>query len=291
MSEYAGEKTLEPTPHRRQQARREGHVAKSQELGSAALLLVGLGVLTMLGGGLVHFLVEYCRNQLGGDAWLTIDASSAVDHWNGTLWTLGRYLLPILGLLCLTGVAVNVLQFGLLFLPQRLAMDFARLSPIQGLQRMFSAGSMVRLGFGLGKLAIVLAVAAVVLYKQRDALVGLAALDPSAVAVRMTQILFETVLKVGAALLVLALLDYGYQWWRHEQDLKMTAQELREELRNLEGNPEVIAKRKQTQRELVSQRRPEPESAKTQDPTRLDRAVNQAEQLTRVRENPRPHPA
>jgi flagellar biosynthesis protein FlhB len=256
MSEYAGEKTLEPTPHRRQQARREGHVAKSQELGSAALLLVGLGVLTMLGGGLVNFLVEYCRNQLGGEAWLTVDASFAVDHWNSTLWTLGRYLLPILGLLCLTGVAVNVLQFGLLFLPQRLAMDFDRLNPIRGLQRMFSAGSVVRLGFGLGKLVMVLAVASVVLYHQRDALVGLATLEPSAVAVRMAQILFETVMKVGGALLVLALFDYAYQWWRHEQDLKMTPQELREELRNLEGNPEVIAKRKQTQRELVSQRAP-----------------------------------
>ena len=254
MSEYAGEKTLEPTPHRRQQARREGHVAKSQELGSTVLLLGGLGALTMLGGGLVHFLVEYCRAQLGGEAWLTIDASSAVDHWNSTLWTLGRYLLPILGLLCLTGVAVNVVQSGLLFLPQRLAMDWARLSPLRGLQRIFSAGGMVRLGLGFGKLAIVLAVAAVVLYHQRDALTSLAALEPSAVGARMIQIVFGTVLKVGGVLLVFAVFDYGYQWWRHEQDLKMTPQELREELRNLEGNPEVIARRKQVQREAASQR-------------------------------------
>ena len=61
----------------------------------------------------------------------------------------------------------------------------------------------------------------------------------------MTQILFWTAIKLGAALLVLAMLDYAYQWWRHEQDLKMTPQELREELRNLEGNPQVIARRKQ----------------------------------------------
>ena len=59
---------------------------------------------------------------------------------------------------------------------------------------------------------------------------------------------------VGLALLVLALLDYAYQWWRHEQDLKMTPQELREELKNLEGNPQVIARRKQVQRDLVLQR-------------------------------------
>ena len=71
----------------------------------------------------------------------------------------------------------------------------------------------------------------------------------------MTQILFWTAMKIAGALFGLAMLDYAYQWWRHEQDLKMTPQELREELRNLEGNPQVIAQRKQVQRDLASQRR------------------------------------
>lgn len=255
MPDYAGEKTLEPTPHRRQQARREGHVAKSQELGSALLLLAGVGVLLMLGGGLAGFLVEYCRSQLGGEPWLTADADFVVHQWNATLWSLGRYLLPILGLLCLAGVAVNVLQVGFLFLPQRLAPDFARLDPVQGLKRIFSAAGMFRLGLGVVKLAIVSVVACVVLYGERESLLGLAGLAPEGVALQMTHILLQSALKVGAALLVLAILDYAYQWWRHEQELKMTPQELREELRNIEGNPQVIARRKQARRELASERR------------------------------------
>ena len=158
MPDYAGEKNLEPTPHRRQQARREGHVAKSQDLGSAAMLLLGLGVLVMLGGGLVGFLVEYCRRQLGGQAWLAADKDFVVGQWNGTLWAVGRYLLPILGLLCLAGVAVNVLQIGFLFLPKRLAFDLGRLDPLGGLRRIFSGANVVHLGFGVLKLAVVLAV-------------------------------------------------------------------------------------------------------------------------------------
>jgi len=110
MPDYAGEKSLDPTPHRRQQARREGHVAKSHDLGSAVMLLAGLGLLMTLGGGLAEFLIAYCRSQLGGQPWLTIDAETVTSHWTATLWTLGRYLLPILGLLCLAGVTVNVLQ-------------------------------------------------------------------------------------------------------------------------------------------------------------------------------------
>ena len=178
MPDYAGEKTLEPTPHRRQQARREGHVAKSHDLGSAAMLLAGLAVLVMLGGGLVGFLVEYCRSQLGGQPWLTADAEFVVGQWNATLWALGRYLLPILGLLCLAGVAVNVLQIGFLFLPQRLAFDLARLDPLQGFRRIFSAANLVQLGFGVVKLVVVLAVACVVLYGQRDAILGLTESGP-----------------------------------------------------------------------------------------------------------------
>jgi flagellar biosynthetic protein FlhB len=254
MPDYAGEKTLEPTPHRRQQARREGHVAKSHDLGSAAMLLAGLAVLMMLGGGLAGFLADYCRSQLGGQPWLSVDAESVVSHGRATLWALSRCLLPILGLLCLAGVAVNVLQIGFLFLPQRLAFDLTRLDPLQGLRRIFSAANLVQLGFGIFKLAAVVGVACVVLYSQRNAILGLSDLAPSAISRQMTQIVFWTGLKVGAALLVLALLDYAYQWWRHEQDLKMTPQELQEELRNLEGNPQVIARRKQVQRDLAVQR-------------------------------------
>jgi flagellar biosynthetic protein FlhB len=208
----------------------------------------------MLGGGLAGFLVDYCRSQLGGQPWLTLDAESLVSHWTTTLWALGRYLLPILGLLCLAGVAVNVLQIGFLFLPQRLAFDLTRLNPVQGFGRIFSGANLVQLGFGIVKLVVVLGIAGVVVYGERESIFGLTQLAPAALARQMAQIIFWTALKVGAALLVLALLDYAYQWWRHEQDLKMTPQELQEELRNLEGNPQVIARRKQVQRDLVSQR-------------------------------------
>jgi len=244
----SGDKSLEPTPHRRQQARQEGHVAKSQDLGSAAMLLLGVGIVMMLGGGLVGFLVNYCRNQLGGQPVLTIDAETVASQWNATLWALGRYLLPILGLLCLAGVAVNVLQTGLLFLPQKLSFDSSRISPLRGWQRIFSINGMVHLGFGTFKLIVVFAVAGVVLYSQREAMLGLVALAPAELAVQMTQILLWTAMKIGAALLILAILDYAYQRWRYEQDLKMTPQELREELKNLEGDPQSIARRKQAQR-------------------------------------------
>ena len=254
MPEQAGDKSLDPTPHRRQQARQQGHVAKSHDLCSAAMLLLALVVLMMLGGGLAGFLADYCRQQLGGEAWLTADAAFATAHWNTALWGLARYLLPILGLLCLAGVAVHVVQIGFLLLPEKLALDPARINPLAGLQRIFSLGNAARLGFGLLKTAVVLAVAAAVIYNQREAIAGLTGLGPPQLALQMTQILFWTALKIGAALLLLAILDYAFQWRKHEQDLKMTPQEMREEMRNLEGHPQIIARRKQMQRQLATGR-------------------------------------
>jgi len=249
MSEQTGDKTFDPTPHRRQQARQEGHVARSSDLCSAGVLLLGLAILMMLGSGLANFLLNYCRQQLGGEISLTPDAEVAVHHGTTILWGLGRYLLPILGLLCLAGVAVNVVQIGFLFLPERLSMDLARIDPLLGMQRIFSMNNAMRFGFGLLKTLVVLAVACVVVYGQRQAIAQLAQLPVPQLAVQLTQILMWTAIKVGGALLLLSLLDYAFQWWKHEQDLKMTPQELREELRNLEGNPQVIARRKQMQRE------------------------------------------
>ena len=215
------------------------------------MLLLGAGVVMMLGGGLVGFLVHYFRSQLGGQPCLAINADAAVAQWNSTLWAVGYRVLPILGLVCLAGVAVNVLQIGFLFLPQRLAFDFSRLSPMRGWQRIASTAGMVQLGFGMVKVIVIFVTAGVVLYNQREAIVGLMALAPPALAVQMSQILLWTTIKIGAALLVLAILDYAYQRWRHERDLRMTPQELREELKNLEGDPQRKARQKQIQRDLA----------------------------------------
>lgn len=225
----------------------------------------------MLGGGLAGYLVEYCRSQLGGQAWLNIDRDFIVGHWNGTLGALGQRLLPILGLICVAGVAASVLQIGFLFVPKKVAPDLSRLDPVGGLRRIFAGSNMVHLGFGVFKVVIVLAVGGAVLYGERESLLGLSTMGPAALARQMTHILLATMLKIGAALLILAILDYVYQRWRYEQDLKMTPQELREELRNLEGDPQLAAKRKQTRRELATRR--SSASEKIDAPTQADRLM------------------
>jgi flagellar biosynthetic protein FlhB len=254
VAEHDGEKSQEATPHRRQQAREEGQVAKSQDLASAAVLLLALVALAMLGGQLIEFLGRYSAEQFGGTPWLSADPEFAVSQWSRTVFTLARYLLPIFGLILAAGIAAHLLQVGFLFLPEKLLPDFSRLDPLKGLGRLFSLQNVVRLVFGLLKMVLVGAVAYACVYNEQEKIVGMTAMSVPEIAAYMLQVLLWTGIKIAAALLILAILDYGFQRWKFERDLRMTSQEMREEMKNLEGNPQVIARRRQVQRELAKQR-------------------------------------
>src|SRR3989304_784297 len=108
MPEQQGDKSHQATPHRRQRAREEGHVAKSQDLGSAVLLLAGMLALLMSGRALLEFLGEYTTRQLGGRPWLTANLDTVTAEWNSTLFSLAKCLLPILGLMMLTAIAIHL---------------------------------------------------------------------------------------------------------------------------------------------------------------------------------------
>src|SRR5262245_41728027 len=97
MPEQSGDKSQDPTPHRRQQAREQGQVARSQDLGSAAVLLGGVLALMTLGPAAVDFLGTMTRQQLGGEAWLSADVPFATAQWHALAWGLAQVVLPILG--------------------------------------------------------------------------------------------------------------------------------------------------------------------------------------------------
>ncbi len=254
MPEQNGDKSQDATPHRRQQAREQGQVAKSQDLGSAVLLILGVLCMMMLGGGLVEYFGYFCQRQLGRKAWLSADVDFAVDQWNEILQGLSPVVLPIFGILILGAISVNLAQVGFLFLPDKLAPDITRLDPLKGLAKLFSMTSVMRLIFGIFKIMVIAAVAYLSLYTHRDTILGMTNMEISQIALFLIEILLSTAMKIAVALLVLAILDYAFQKWKHEQDIKMTSQEVREEMKNLEGNPEVIARRRAVQRQLALNR-------------------------------------
>ncbi len=261
MSDDQGEKTIDPTPHRRQQARERGEVARSHDLSSAGLLVGGLLVLIFTGRSLVDFLTGMFTGYLSGESWMGFihsDAASGSDlvmrQWNPLVEGLAKVLLPVLGMAMLLAVGLTVLQTGLLFQPRRLLPDASRINPLSGLGRLFSTASGVRLTFGIFKIGMIAAVAFFSLYQRRGALLDVASLELPQIATFAWDVCLWTCIKIGVALVALAALDYGYQRWKHERDLKMTPQEMREEMRNLQGDPRMVARRRNAQRQIGQNR-------------------------------------
>jgi len=250
MSDYATDRIHPASPQRRQLARQEGRVARSHDLVVAVVLLGGSLVLLATGPKLVAFFTDFAQQQLGGESWLVMDADLAVDRWRSTTWNLARVLMPILGLMMLLAIASNLLQTGFLFVPKRLAPNSSRVSPLQGIQRLLSPANLTRLAFSIVKIVVVVAVGVWNLWDQRERLLELGASDSNTIAATLADIGLWTCVKIGVALLVLGLADYGYQRWRHERDLRMTTEELREEMRRVRANPSTATRRQELQRQM-----------------------------------------
>jgi len=254
MPEQFGDKTHDATPHRRRQARQEGQVAKSQDLVSAVTLVGAAAALLVLGGALVAFLGELTESQLGQVTSLSTDAEQVASQSRVLLWELARTVLPIIALIAALGVVANLVQTGLLFVPGKAKPDWSRVSPLKGLKRLFSISNVMRLGFGIFKVAIIAVVALLSLWGRRQELANLGALEVGQIAVFLTEITLWTVLKIGIALLVLAILDFAFQRWKHSRDLRMTDQEMREEMKTTQGDPQIMARRRAVQRQLALNR-------------------------------------
>ena len=249
-----GDKTHEATPYRRQKAREEGQVVRSQDLASAALLVGGLLILWYFGSSVANFLADMARQQLGGDAWLTFSIQDTSHQAARIGYGLTLAFLPLLGLLALAALVTQMGQFGFLYLPQKLAIDWQRVNPLSNWQRIISWTSAIHLGFGLLKVLLITLVAGWSLWGERGRLMNLTDETTPEIAAYLFHVMLWTSLKIGGALVVLALFDYGYQFWKHEQDLRMTTQELKEEVKQQQGDPQIAARRRQIQRQMVLHR-------------------------------------
>lgn len=255
MAEELGERTELPTGRRLSEARSQGQVAKSQDLASAIDMIGAFTLIACFGGSTIGALASLLRrilqNQAPGDP-LDPNTIGELLLWVGVqlAWILGPALLAMFLIACLS----HFLQVGWLFTTDPIHPRFSRLNPIAGFQRFFSIRSMMKSGVNTVKLFAAIAVVYLVFRKQLPQLAALPALG-------MVQGLYKTLL-LGVTLalwllslfLAIGLIDFTFQRWRHTQDLRMTRQEVKDERRSSEGDPEVKARRFRMAREIALQR-------------------------------------
>jgi len=246
------EKTEPATPRRRSEAREKGQVARSQDLPAAVLLLSAFIALAIFGPRLWQSLVEILKASLSGGSVSDIDQvlPIIVRIANEAL----RRLAPILIVMFIAMVIALLWQVGLLLTLHPLKPSLNRINPLSGLQRLFSIRSVMLALINFGKLLVVGAVAWFTLSGSAAAIIFSSTFEFGEMFRLGASLIFELSMKLGAALFVLALLDYAWQRYKHERDMRMTKDEVKDEMRTMEGDPQIKKRRRQIQMQLAMQR-------------------------------------
>jgi len=249
-----GEKTEQPTPRRRREAREKGQVAKSNDLSVALTLLGSVILLHLAGAGLLHALALLTRKRLDSLASGVTSPETVRLFYGESLLFIFSAAAPLLFGVLVIGVGGNLLQTGLIWTAEPLKPDLSRLDPIKGLGRLVSKRGLVRLLVSIFKVALIAAIAWVTIKDGIESTAALVDLSPAGIITFGGRMVIVMGYRVAAALLLLALVDFGFQRWQYEKDLMMTRQELRDELKRMEGDPLTRERRRRMQREIAAQR-------------------------------------
>ena len=255
MAEESDLERTEPASQRRlEEARRRGQIPRSPELATFSVLLASGAALLLLGAGLVHSLETILVRGLTLDR----QAAFAPDAMTTRLREAGEQALlgfsPYLLVLLAAAVAAPLLVSGWIFTFEVLMPQASRLNPASGLARMFSVRGLIELGKAVAKSLVVGGAAALAVSQQLDDLLGLAVEPVDSALVHLARLLVLTFLAVVAAMALVVAVDVPFQIWDHARQLRMTREELRQEMKETEGDPQIKARIRQLQREQARRR-------------------------------------
>jgi flagellar biosynthetic protein FlhB len=248
------EKTEQATSKRRQDAREKGQVAKSRELASVAVLGACLVYFYFGASAMATRLMGLMRNSFRKSGQMTISIDNIQPLLADLIFQTFILLAPFLLVTIIAGLMINILQVGILFSSEAITPKYSKIDPIKGLQRLFSLRSLVELVKNILKMAIVGFVAYLTISGESQKLLPLVHFGVRDILGYMGEVSFKILYSTCWVLVILAVLDYGYQKWEHERSLKMSVKEIKEENKQTEGDPLIKGRIRRLQREMARKR-------------------------------------
>jgi flagellar biosynthetic protein FlhB len=247
-------KTEEPTQRRLDDARRRGDVAKSADLASWASFAGTAGVVAIAGSWMCQDLARKLMPFVAQPDQFHLQNGGAVEVARAAVLAMAPAIALIFGVGMVSGVAGNVIQHGFLWATEKLKPDLNKVSPLQGFQRLFGLDGLIQFLKQILKLLIVCSTAFLVLKPHWHELQGLAAMEPAGILPLTAEILRALVFAVAVLLGAGAVLDWIWARQRFMQRMRMSREELKEDVRQSEGDPHVKAKQKQIRAERARRR-------------------------------------
>ena len=248
-----GEKTEEPTAKKRADARKKGQVGRSQELNTAFVLLVGFFTLKLLWDSIYLSIASY-TTYVFTNLNQSVDTENIIHIFIGIIVVLAKTACPVMFAIMLIGLAINFFQVGLNFNTESIEFKLDKLNPINGFGRIFSKRSLVELAKSFFKILVIGFFLYRFIHEQILAMPQFMFFDLTTSLALVAEIIFQMAFIVIGVIMIMALMDYGYQKWQTTQDLKMTKQEVKDEMKQSEGDPQIKGKIRQKQRQMAMAR-------------------------------------
>ncbi|MBO7178990.1 MAG: flagellar biosynthesis protein FlhB [Clostridia bacterium] len=251
----AGEKTEKATPKKRRDERKKGNVFLSKDAVTAVSLIASFYALKVFASTIFTGVQDLVRRYISLAGTTEVFASSDIAT---TFTDLGLVFLkcamPLVLVSALVAVVVTMAQTKMLFSPKAFAPKFNRINPLNGIKKMFSMRAIVELLKSLFKIVVLLYVVYTVLIDEVVTLPTLIDMTPVSAINKTGEIIMDVVLKSGIAFVFLAAADYLYQWWDYEKNMKMSKQEIKDEYKQIEGNPQIKGRQRNLQQQRSRQR-------------------------------------
>ncbi len=248
------EKTEEPTSKKLSEAKKNGQVPRSKELNSMGIMFVGSSGLLLMGPTMLAHLTEMMSTGFTLSRTEIMNSAEIFSHFETALWTALMGILPFLVLMTVVALATPLMLGGWAFSAGSMAFKTDRLNPLAGLKRIFSSKGLMELVKALAKFLVVASIAVFFMWSKWDEFLSLGR-EPFLQGLTHAAWLFGySFLVMSSSLILIAAIDVPFQLWDHSQKLKMTLQEVRDEMKETEGRPEVKSKIRALQQEMAQRR-------------------------------------
>jgi len=255
LAESSNAEKTEPASQRRlDQARKDGDIPRSREIGTFTVLMTAGAGLWMMGGGLVAKLSATLENGLSLNRDQIHNPTLLIERVTSDIAGVLLACMPLAGAIMLVMLASPMLIGGWNFSAKSFMPNFGKLNPMRGLGNMVSTNALIELLKAIAKTLLVGAVAWYVVVSQKDAVIGLVAEPFGSAVPHLGGIIARAFLTMVGALGAIAILDGPYQIWHYADKLKMTRQEVIQESKESDGNPQIKGKIRQLQREMARKR-------------------------------------
>lgn len=253
-NDQSQEKTEQPTPKRLEKAREDGQAPRSKELTTTAVLLGAAFGLLWFGAFLADRLLAIFRYSFSLSRDAIFDETAMASYLTASFGDALFGMWPLLFILLLASIIGPIALGGWLFSNKALAPKFNRLNPIEGIKRMFSVNSLVELGKAVAKVVLMLVLAILLLYTLEEQIKSLAFADIALAISHSVGISVWVLIALSAATIFIAVIDVPFQIWDHTKKLKMSFQDIKDEMKETDGKPEVKSKIRQLQQEMANRR-------------------------------------